>query len=164
MIQDIRQQFSGLWTSTDRFIARGIITKLMLVVLVSFFAFQAGAEDKIPSGTVDIEEKEMSLIIGGSFGHGTLHFEGADYPLKISGIKVGGVGVSKISAVGEVYDLFDLSKFPGTYVAGDYGITLGGGVGGMVLKNQNGVYMHLRSTSEGIALSLAASGLTVELK
>jgi hypothetical protein len=164
MIKDIRKQFLGLWSSKGRFIVRGNITKLMLAVIVTLVAFQAGAEDKIPSGTVEIEEKELSLIIGGSYGHGTLHFEGADYPLKISGIKVGGVGVSKISAVGEVYDLYDVSKFPGTYVAGEYGITLGGGMGGLVLKNQNGVYMHLKSTSEGIALSLGASGLTVELK
>ena len=49
-------------------------------------------------------------------------------------------------------------------MAGEYGITLGGGMGGMVLKNENGVYMHLKSTSEGIALSLGASGLTVKLK
>jgi hypothetical protein len=40
---------------------------------------------------------------------------------------------------------------------------LGGGVGGSVLKNENGVIMRLTSTSQGIQLNLSASGVTVKL-
>jgi len=138
-------------------------TKFFLAVIITLVAFQAGAEEKVPSGTVEIEEKEFALIIGGGWGKGNLQFQGGDYPFKISGLKVGGLGVSKVSAVGEVYDLFDLAQFPGTYVAGDYGITLGGGVGGVVMKNENNVYMRVKSTSEGIAVSLGASGVTVKM-
>ena len=138
-------------------------TRLLLALIITLAAFQAGAQEKLPSGTIEIEEKEFALIIGGSFGKGNLQFEGNDYPFKISGLKVGGLGVSKVSAVGEVYDLFDVEQFPGTYVAGDYGITLGGGVGGVVMKNENNVYMRIRSTSEGIAVSLGASGVTVKM-
>lgn len=139
-------------------------TKFFLAVIITLAAFQAGAEEKVPSGTIEIEEKEFALIIGGSFGKGNLQYEGNNYPFKISGLKVGGLGVSKISAVGQVYDLFDLSQFAGTYVAGDYGITLGGGVGGVVMKNENNVYMRIKSTSEGIAVSLGASGVTIKLE
>jgi hypothetical protein len=159
-----REQIQGLRSKEPQFINWQNITRLLLAVIVMLVAVQAGAEDKMPSGTIHIDEKEVGFIVSGNFGKGTLKFKGSEFDFKVSGIKVGGMGVSKISAVGEVYDLNDLSQFPGTYVAGEYGITLGGGMGGMVLKNENGVYMHLKSTSEGIALSLGASGLTVKLK
>jgi LysM repeat protein len=74
------------------------------------------------------------------------------------------MGIAKISAVGEVYDLFDISQFPGTYVTGDYGIALGGGVGGMVLKNQNGVFLRLRSTMQGVDLNVGLEGLNIKLE
>ena len=164
MIKEIREQIQGLWSTETRYMNRRNITRLLLAAIVMLVAVQAGAEDKIPSGTIHIEEKEVGFILSGSFGKGTLKFKGGDYNFKISGMKVGGVGIAKISAAGEVYDLYDLSQFPGTYVAGEYGITLGGGMGGMVLKNENDVYMHLKSTSEGVALSLGASGLTVKLE
>ena len=80
-----------------------------------------------------------------------------------SGLSVGAnFGVSKLSAAGEVYDLQDISKFPGTYVKLDGNITLGGGVGGMVLKNENGVIMRLNTTQQGIQLNLSANGVSVK--
>jgi hypothetical protein len=118
----------------------------------------------MPSGTIEIDETQFGLIIGGSEGKGTLNYQGAEYFFKTSGIKVGGVGVAKISAAGEVYNLFDLSQFPGTYVAGDYGIALGGGAGGVVLKNENGVLLKLHSTMEGIDLNVGVSGITIKLE
>lgn len=137
---------------------------ILLALVITVPAVQVGASDKLPSGTVTIEEKEMSFIIGGSFGRGILKYDGGIYPFKASGFKVGSVGVSKISAVGAVYDLYDLSQFPGTYVAGDYGITLGGGVGGVIMKNEHNVYMKIWSTSEGVNVTLGASGVTVKLE
>jgi len=77
---------------------------------------------------------------------------------------VGAIGISKISAVGNVYNMSDLSKFPGTYVAGQVGIALAGGVGGTVLKNQNKVYIRLSSTQKGVALNVGIDGLTIDLK
>ena len=93
-----------------------------------------------------------------------LTFQGKKYPFKISGMSLGAnVGVSKLAASGEVYDLAELSKFPGTFTKLESSITLGGGVGGTVLKNENGVIMRLTSTSEGLQLNLSASGVTVKL-
>jgi hypothetical protein len=34
----------------------------------------------------------------------------------------------------------------------------------MVLRNQNGVVLHVRSTSQGARLQLGPSGLTIKLK
>lgn len=142
--------------------------KLLLLLVFAVLASAAYSgqvrADNVPSGTIEIDETQFGLIIGGSEGKGTLNYQGAEYFFKTSGIKVGGVGVAKISAAGEVYNLFDLSQFPGTYVAGDYGIALGGGAGGVVLKNENGVLLKLHSTMEGIDLNVGVSGITIKLE
>jgi LysM repeat protein len=140
------------------------ITKFILISLGLLIAPIASAQEKIPSGTIKIDETQLGFILGGDIGKGILTYQGVDYSFKTGGIKVGGMGIARISAVGEVYDLFDLSQFPGTYVAGDYGISLGGGVGGMVLKNQNNVFMRLRSTMQGVDLNVGLEGLNIKLE
>ena len=75
------------------------------------------------------------------------------------------MGVSKMSAAGEVYDLEDIAKFPGTYTKLDVSITLGGGVGGLRLKNENGVIMRLESRTKGLQLNVgSSSGITVTME
>jgi len=99
-----------------------------------------------------------------TWGDGKLSFKGKDYPFSIDGLTVVDFGISKASATGDVYNLTDVAKFPGTYVAAEAGFTLAGGVGGMVLRNQDGVVMHVRSTSRGARLQLGTSGLNIKLK
>lgn len=141
-----------------------ISKSLIIAVVVGLSYTGSGFADNVPSGTITIDETQFGLIIGGSEGSGILNYQGAEYIFKTSGIKVGGVGVAKISAAGEVYNLFNLGQFPGTYVAGDYGIALGGGAGGVVLKNENGVLLKLHSTMEGIDLNVGVSGVTIKLE
>ena len=73
-------------------------------------------------------------------------------------------GISKAQANGDVYNLTDPAKFGGTYVAAEAGLTLAGGMGGMVLRNQDGVILHLRSVSQGARLQLGTSGLIIKMK
>jgi hypothetical protein len=56
-----------------------------------------------------------------------------------------------------------VAKFEGNYVAAEASITLGGGVGGVALRNSNGVIMHLTSVSQGARLQLGSSGINVKL-
>ncbi len=162
-----KKMLTGLWileTGAGQAFTKRDIASLMLIGLMLFIAPIASAQEKIPSGTIKIDETQLGFILGGDIGKGILTYQGVDYSFKTGGIKVGGMGIAKISAVGEVYDLFDLSQFPGTYVAGDYGISLGGGVGGMVLKNQNDVFLRLRSTMQGIDLNVGLEGLNIKLE
>jgi hypothetical protein len=141
------------------------ITRLMVISLAFLIVSAVVAkETKPPSGTVEINETQFALILGGSVGGGVLHFKGKSYPFKTSGLKVGGIGVAKVAAVGEVYDLKRVSDFPGTYVKGSVGFALGGGVGGLILKNEHGVVMRLESTLQGIALTLGVEGMTVKME
>ena len=131
--------------------------------LAGFALFVSGATlaetPKKPSGTVSINETQIAFIVGGSFGKGELKFQGKKHDFKINGISAGAnFGASKI------YDLKKLADFPGTYVQLEGAITLAGGVGGTVLKNQNGVIMRLQSTSQGLQFNLSSSGVTVKME
>jgi hypothetical protein len=93
-----------------------------------------------------------------------LLFHGKAYQFSIDGLTLVDIGISKASAVGDVYDLKEVGQFEGIYVAGEAGFALAGGMGGMALRNQNGVIMHLRSVTQGAKLQLGPSGLTIKLK
>lgn len=138
---------------------------LLTALLVSTIALAADAEKK-PSGRVTIDETQFAFIIGGSTGGGVLTFNGKEHPFRIGGLTAGvNVGVSRMSAVGEVYDLNDVSKFPGTYTQLSASVALGGGVGGLRLRNEHGVIMRLESRTQGLQLNVvSASGITVTMR
>lgn len=119
---------------------------------------------KVVSGKVEIDETQFGLIVGGSTGGGTLTFNGKKHDFKIGGLSLGAnIGVAKINAVGEVYDLTDVSKFPGTYTKLDANVALGGGLGGVQMKNEHGVIMRLDSTTQGVQFNLGVSGVKVTM-
>ena len=122
------------------------------------------ADSPKPAGKVSIESTSISAGIGVSWGDGTLNLKGKDYKFSIQGLTLVDFGFSKASAVGDVYNLTDVSKFEGNYVAGEAGFALAGGMGGISLRNQNGVVMHLRSVTQGVKLQLGPSGMTIKLK
>ena len=137
---------------------------LATTVLVGSLALAADA--KQPVGKVSIEEKQFGLLLGGSTGSGTLTFHGKKYPFKLKGLSAGvNVGISKMSATGAVYDLKQVAQFPGTYTKFESSVALGGGMGGLHLKNENGVIMNLRSRTKGLDLNLGnMSGITVMME
>lgn len=145
---------------------RKITGPILLTTMLLMGSLALAADAKKPSGTVAIDETQFAFILGGSVGGGKLMFEGQEYPFKIGGLTVGvNVGISKMSAAGEVYDLTDISKFPGTYTKLDASIALGGGVGGLRLKNENGVIMRLESRTQGLQLNVgSASGIKVTME
>ena len=145
---------------------RKITGPVLLATTLLVGSLALAADAKKPSGTVAIDETQFAFIVGGSAGGGKLTFQGKEYPFKIGGITAGAnVGVSKMSATGEVYDLKDISKFPGIYTKLDVGIALGGGVGGLRLKNENGVIMRLESRTQGLQLNVgSSSGITITME
>lgn len=136
----------------------------LMVLSFSVIGSVAIAEEKQPSGTVSIQTKAVAVGIGYSWGEGVLNFQGKEYKFKIKGLSVVDVGVSSISAKGNVYHLSRVSDFPGTFTAAEAGIALGGGVGAQAMENQYGVVMNLTSTKAGIQLKLAPEGLKIQLQ
>lgn len=118
-----------------------------------------------PTGFVSIEQTQVGLIIGATWGGGTLRFGGQTYRFKLKGLGVGEIGASKITASGEVFGLKRILDFPGAYSQTQVSATgPEKGVGtGLWLKNSHGVRLNLRAQRQGLQLSIAADGLVIEM-
>ena len=92
-----------------------------------------------PDGQISISGGSVAFVAGVSWGKGTLSYHGRTYKLKIKGLSVGDIGASKFSASGPVYNLHRVSDISGTYAAAEAAATVGGGAGGVTMKNDKGV-------------------------
>ena len=111
-----------------------------------------------------MQQVQAAFIGSGATGDGTLTYRGRSYPFKVSGLGVGGIGVSTIDARGEVYDLRSLKDFPGTYAQGRYGFAIGeASAGDLWLKNGSGVVMHLKAKRTGLMLSLGGDAVVITM-
>jgi len=119
---------------------------------------------KAPSGYVDMEEVSIAYLGQAGGGKGTLTYQGQSYPFEIAGLGGGGIGVSKLDASDEVYNLTDLAQFEGAYGEGRYGAVVGdASTGDLWLENNDGVVMHLKAKREGLMLSLGADVVDVRM-
>ena len=116
------------------------------------------------TGKVSLESKSVAIGVGVSWGDGVLEYQGKKYPFTVEGLSVIDLGVSKVSASGDVKNLKKVEDFAGNYTAAGAGAAVGGGAGAAAMKNQNGVEMNLVATTQGVKLSLAAAGVSVKLK
>ena len=142
-----------------------IVSRVALFFFMAAFAATAmSGESASPSGRVSIQSRSIAAGVGVTWGDGKLTFKGKDYPFSVDGLSLVDWGISRANANGEVYNLTDVAKFAGTYVAAEAGLTLAGGMSGMILRNQDGVVMRVHSTSRGARLQLGTGGLTIALK
>ncbi|MDY0882792.1 hypothetical protein ACFPL7_07510 [Dongia soli] len=126
-------------------------------------ALPADAEDPTPSGTVEISQVQIAFIGSGNLGGGTLHYQDNSYSFTIGGLGIGGFGISKMEAIGTVYDLHRLSDFKGAYIQGRYGYAAGeAGSGDLWLKNASGVVLQLKTKRQGLALSLGGDAVYID--
>jgi hypothetical protein len=122
------------------------------------------AQNPTPSGKISIVSNSIALAVGVNWGDGRLIFKGKHQLFAVSGLTLVDVGIVKASAIGEVYNLTDISQFEGTYLAGEAGFNFADGTGGIAMRNKNGVVVHMRGDSEEALLQLAPGGVTIKLK
>jgi hypothetical protein len=121
-------------------------------------------QGRTPDATVTMDEVQAAYIGSAGGGSGTLYYRGVAYPFTIAGLGVGGVGVSKIDAQGDVYNMPSVAFFPGAYAQGRYGFAIGTMSGGdLWLQNESGVVMHLKAKREGLMLSLGGDAMVVSM-
>ena len=137
-------------------------------VLALFFtgsgASAVSAQDSVVQPAVSLETKSIAFGLGFSWGVGKLRCNGKEFFFSANGVTFMDFGISKANAAGAVYNLSDLSKFDGTYFAMEASFAVGGGLGAMTLRNQDGVVLHLYSTTEGARFQLGSSGLKIKLR
>ena len=131
--------------------------------LVAALAGLAVAQGRKADATLTLSDGSVAAGIGFRWGNGTLSYEGKTYPVRVEGLSVGEVGVTRATAKGDVSNLVKLEDFPGNYVAVGVGATAAGGADVTVMRNQNGVVIEMTSTTQGASLKLAAEGLRLTL-
>jgi hypothetical protein len=148
------------------------MVKVICLLVVSLFLLsgapvfaQSTVNEGLPwDALIEFSAGSVAAGIGFSWGSGTLTQAGKTYSLKIDGLTVGNVGISKASAWGRVYHLKNLSDINGTYAAIGTGATIGGGGSAIAMKNTKGVVIDIFTTTEGVSLGLGTAGVKIELK
>jgi hypothetical protein len=142
---------------------------LLVAGLFVLSSVPALAQSKVNLGLpwdalIEFSGGSVAAGIGFSWGSGTLTQAGKTYSLKIDGLSLGNVGITKASAWGRVYNLKKLSDINGTYAAIGTGATVGGGGSAIAMKNTKGVVIDVFTTTEGASIGLGTGGLKIELK
>jgi hypothetical protein len=106
----------------------------------------------------------VGFIVGVGGGSGYIEYHHVRYPIDVSGLKVGTIGVSSYEVDGRVFNLRHLEDIEGTYGAGEASATAGAGAGELDLSNDRGVEIRASSTSAGLQLTLGPGGVTISLK
>lgn len=141
-----------------------ILLSLTLMVLLLAAASNGNAAPPYPAGTVSIDLTSVAVGIGTSWGSGVLRYQGNTYRFKVSGLTVGDVGFSTVSAVGNVYYLHKPSDLAGNYAAVGAGVAVGGGVSGVSMQNQKGVQIQLYSVVQGVQLTIGPQGFNIQMR
>ncbi|MCX2563867.1 MULTISPECIES: hypothetical protein [Acetobacter] len=116
------------------------------------------------TGEVTFHTKSADLGVGYTWGGGVLNYGGRSYPFSIKGASAAAVGYSSGQSVGQVYNLQRIEDFAGTFWALSGEATLGRGVSGLLMENDNGVRIRLDYIARsGARLAASPSRFTVRL-
>jgi hypothetical protein len=143
------------------------IVVLLLAIGVMAGIAQAATHESKPNATLRLSGGSFALGIGFRWGSGTLTYKGKDYPVKVNGLSVGKVGMTGVSANGEVFNLKHLQDFNGHYnvgAAGTRGVTLGSGKAGTIMTNQAGVIVRLSATQKGVDVNATGGGVDMQIQ
>jgi hypothetical protein len=124
----------------------------------------ATAKAPPPAGTLTISTTSIAVGLGVNWGTGILTTHGKHYSFTLQGLEVGGVGVAKVRATGQVYHLRQVADFAGTYVAAGADAAVVQGAGLLTMRNQHGVVINLQSMQQGVKLTAGGEGITITLK
>jgi hypothetical protein len=126
--------------------------------------FAASAAYAQPDATIHFSGGSVAFIGQVQWGGGALPFHGRSIPLRVNGIGVGAVGATSFSAEGEVFHLHHTRDIIGTYSALNANATAGAGAGEIDMQNEHGVEIRAHSSSAGLNLSLAPTGMHIDIK
>ena len=143
------------------------IAILLLVVAVMTDFTQAASQHSGPDATLRLSGGSFALGIGFRWGSGTLSYKGKDYPVKVNGLSIGKVGMTGVSAVGEVFNLKHLQDFNGHYnvgAQGTRGVTIAKGKAGTLMTNQAGVIVRLAASQTGLDVNATGGGVDMQIQ
>ncbi|CAH1660973.1 MULTISPECIES: hypothetical protein [unclassified Chelatococcus] len=137
---------------------------LLAIAIMTADASAQSAKPK-PAGRVVIDQAQVAFIGSAAVGGGTLNFRGKSYPFTINGLGFGGVGVSKLRATGEVFNLARPRDLEGIYGQARIGWALASkGDGRLWLQNDKGVVLRLQSRRQGLMLAGGADAVRIQFR
>ncbi|MGB8436163.1 MAG: hypothetical protein WCE38_18075 [Burkholderiales bacterium] len=145
---------------------RALSKSVVLLTVAALFATLSAlgmAADEKPDATLRFSGTTIAVGVTATWGEGTLHFRGRDYPFKAQGIGLMGVGESSFKATGEIYHLTKVEDVGGSYVAVSAAAALAQGGLATTMQNEHGVVIRMKSTSSGVQLKAAVESITLEL-
>lgn len=137
---------------------------ILLLALGIIAGSARAAKEEKPDATIQFSGGAVAAGIGWSWGKGTLTYKGKDYPISVKGLSLGKVGITGVTASGEVLNLKRLEDFDGNYTGVGAGITLAGGRSAVTMKNQNGVRVRVISTTRGADITISGGGVDLRVK
>jgi hypothetical protein len=150
---------------------RNMTVSVLACALLATAAFAADSQtdqstntDERPDGTLNLTGGSFAVGVGYVWGDGALMYEGAKHEFKLSGVSIVDVGGAHITATGDVYHLQNLKDFNGNYTTVSAGLTVAGGGSVAILRNEHGVMIKLRATTEGLRFNFAAEGVGIKIK
>lgn len=125
----------------------------------------AGAETMLGpvTATVTFNTHSADLGVGYTWGRGVLTYGDRQYPFEIKGASAIAVGYSSGHSVGKVYNLQRIEDFEGTFWALSGEATVGRGIGGLLMENNDGVRIRLDQSRAGGRFAASPSRLTIHL-
>ena len=136
-----------------------------LIALMAIAATSVSSAATADSGAVRISVLKGGWVIGASGGNGTLTFQGRRYALSIGGLSYGFVfGASQTYLTGRVSNIRNASDIEGVYGAAGAGAVVGGGVRGIVMRNEKGAILELSGQQRGLMLNVDLSGMAISLR
>jgi hypothetical protein len=146
---------SGLSRATK--FAAAILTAAAMVLAATL-------PSQADNGSVRFRVGSAGFIVGVGGGSGTLTYHGKSYPLRIGGVSVGMIGVSRTDLVGRARNLRRASDIAGTYTAVGAGLAIAGGASTARLQKANGVVHEVKATNVGYTASIDLSGLQISMQ
>jgi hypothetical protein len=139
----------------------------LVIAVMTGFTQAASHHHSGPDATLRLSGGSFALGIGFRWGSGTLSYKGKDYPVKVNGLSIGKVGMTGVSAIGEVFNLKHLQDFNGHYnvgAEGTRGVTIAKGKAGTLMTNQAGVIVRLAATQTGLDVNATGGGVDMQIQ
>src|SRR5512133_415714 len=144
-----------------------IVVLLLAIGVMTGFTQAATHHESKSDATLRLSGGSFAFGIGFRWGSGTLSYKGKEYPVKMNGLSVGKVGMTGVSAHGEVFNLKHLQDFNGHYnvgAEGTRGVTIAKGKAGSIMTNQAGVIVRLAATQTGLDVNATGGGVDMQIQ
>ncbi|MBX9749530.1 MAG: hypothetical protein K5Q68_07940 [Roseococcus sp.] len=114
---------------------------------------------------VEMNNWQVGFIGQVAWGSGSITYRGRTHRFRVRGLGAGGVGMARVRATGQVYNMTSLDQFPGLFGQARAGLVAPGAQlrGGLWLQNTAGVRMNLAANRTGLAAQVGADGLLIEM-